>query len=412
MKKQSLIIVLSFLLANSLVSQVNTDSIFQVAIEYSKNKNYDKALANAKTVFSIHPERNDVSIFIANVYAWEKNTDSAKIYIDKANSINPRSNELYDSWLNILLWNKEYDQLIKTANLAAENGYENTYNLTLKRMIAYQNLGEFDDAFDLFLDEENKKYLDSTQIRIIYNELLLHDKQNILTAFYSIDFFNNNDPSSQHLAFIDYAIKIKQNSLIVRANYARRFDENGVQIELDYYQILKNNQYLYFNAGYGIYNDVFPKYRAGAEYFFPLKRNWEASVGARYMYFTTNHVPIITGHIAKYWKSYWFSFRPYYSIEKQGNALTALLNIRKYGKTPLSYWGLEMGFGNSPDERYILDPTGDYFRLNSYRIKLEKNWLIGNTDDIRLSFGYAYEETTKSVYRNRYTIEIIYKHRF
>ncbi len=395
---------------SQLFSQINSDSLFDIAIKQARIEDYNHAISTANKVLEVHPERDDIDVFIANVYAWKGNNDSAKIFINKAYQLNPLSNELYDSWLNILLWNAEYEELLETIDIAVENKYSNNYNIIIKRLYAYKYLGEYAKGVALF-DNKNQILLDSSKINSIYHEMLIKNSRNTITAYYSIDFFDDQVTSPQHLGYIDYARKIKRNTLIFRLNYANRFGVNGFQLEADYYQLLKKGKYLYFNYGAAIYEDLFPKHRAGVEFYFSLKHHFEASIGARYMYFTNNHVPILTGHIAKYISSYWFSIRPYYSIQDIGNSISFVLNARKFGKTSMSYWGVELGFGNSPDERYILDPSGEYFRLSSFRIKIEKNFMVNKTDELRLSFGYAHEETINSVFRNKYTIEIIYKYR-
>lgn len=410
MKIRIILILWTLLWSPQLFSQINSDSIFDVAIKHARNAEYDKAIQNANKVLEIHPDRADVDVFIANVYAWKGKTDSAKIYVKKAYELEPVNDELYDSWLNVLLWNAEYEELLKTIDLAIENEYDDNYNVTLKRLYAYKYLGEYGKGVALF-DNKNQKLLDSTRINSMYREMLIKNSRNALSAFYSMDFFNDGFTSPQHLAYIDYAFKIKRNTLIFRLNYANRFNENGLQLEADYYHQLKKGKYLYFNYGASIYNDLFPKHRAGVEFYFPLKKHFEASIGARYMYFTGNHVPILTGHLGKYLNSYWFSIRPYYTIQDIGNSISFVANARKYGKISMSYWGIELGFGNSPDERYILDPSAEFFRYSSYRIKFERNTMIGKANELKLSFGYAYEETAKSVFRNKFTLEIIYKHR-
>lgn len=399
-------------IANNIFAQINTDSLFMVAIEQSRAEDYDNAIINARKVLEIHPDRADVAVFIANVYSWDRNYNLAKFYINSAYDLKPESEILYDSWLNILLWNAEYDQVLRTANTAEKNRYKNKYNLALKRLIAYKYLNDFDAAADMFKDGKNEELLDSLHINSLARELIIKSKTHTISAYYAIDLFDNNDPKPQHLAYIDYAFPIKKkNTLIFRLNYANRYDENALLLEADYYQILKKSKYLYFNYGASIYNNLFPKHRAAAEFYFPLKRHFEASVGARYMYFPSNNVFTLTGHISKYAGYYWIALRPYFTYQDAGNSFSFVANVRRYGKTTLSYWGLELGYGNSPDERYILDPSGDYFNLNSYRVKLEKNFMVGKTDDLRVSFGYSYEETVKSLFRSRYTIEIIYKHR-
>lgn len=385
------------------------DSLLVKAQEEAIKGNYAAAVKKADSVFHIYPRSINALVMIAKSYAWQGVYDTAKIYLNLAYKNGPKNESLYDVWLNTLLWNQEYNEVIKKANLAEKNDYGNDYNLAQKRLYAYDALIEYDSAVSVFEPEEQKALLDSTPLFNAYRDILIKSKKHTITGYYAIDLFGNNDPKPQHLAYIDYGFKIKKNTLIFRLNYANRFGTDGLQVEVDYYHLLKKSKYFYFNYGISVMNEVFPKHRAGIEYFFPLKNKFEASVGARYMYFTDKHVPILTGHIGKYLNKYWFALRPYYTFDE--NSISLVANIRRFSDISFNYWGLELGYGNSPDERYLLDPTGDYFNLNSYRVKLEKSLMVTTTNDLKISFGFAYEETAKSVFRNRYTIEIIYKHR-
>jgi hypothetical protein len=78
----------------------------------------------------------------------------------------------------------------------------------------------------------------------------------------------------------------------------------------------------------------------------------------------------------------------------------------------LTFWGIEIGYGNSPDETYSITQIGTYNQLKSYKIKLEKNLMLNRVSDLHIGFGYATEEYgATNQYRNRYTIELGYKYR-
>lgn len=392
-------------------AQVNTDSIFDVAIKQSHNKEYHKAIRNAKTVLAIHPERADVTVFLANVYAFNQQSDSAGVYLVKAFELDPHSTELYDSWLNILWWNNDNEQLLMIADSAEKYEYKNTYNLLLKRIIAYKNIGRHENVVILMEGEKNKKYLDSAIVKDIYRESVLMNNKNVLSAYYTIDLYENNTPEPQHLMFVDYAFKIKRHTAILRAKYANTYYRSGFQIEADYYHHFKNGHYTYWNYGKSVGGDVFPRHRAGFEYYWPLKKQINVSLGGRYMNYSDEHIFILTGHVGKYLNNYWFALRPFYSIKDVGQSFNAVGNIRRYESNQINYWGLKFGYGNSPDSRFLISQTGDFFRLQSYRIKLERKQAIGIRNSVKFSVGYAYEEFIDKSYRNRFNFEIIFKHR-
>jgi len=73
------------------------------------------------------------------------------------------------------------------------------------------------------------------------------------------------------------------------------------------------------------------------------------------------------------------------------------------------YWGLELGYGNSPDDRFAQTQTSQFLRFSAYKVKLEKNFVVGKTNELRIGASYTDEEYQERIFRNRYTIELIYK---
>lgn len=409
MKRTFAIIFLIALFTNSF-GQINTDSIFNLATTHAQNKNYNKAIEQAKTVLEIHPERYDVIVFIANVYAWKSEYKTALEFIDKAYLITQTNKELYDAWLNILLWSENYSKLLEITDLAQKNGYDNLYNIVLKKSLAYKALNQYDNGI-LYI-ETHENFLDSAKIKLLYDEMLMLNKKMAVSTYYSVDLFENNSPTPQHFAFFDFAYKFKNQTIIARLNYANRFNTYDFQAEADYYFAFKNGHYIYSNYGYGIKNVLFPQHRAGLEYFFPFYNTFEASFGGRYLYSSGRNLYIITGNLSKYIKNLWISFRPFYVLQEQKNTVTTLLNIRYFGENPLNYWGAELLYGNSPDERSTLSQSPEFFTLKKYRIKIEKNTPILKFNELKLSAAYSYEEYFSQSFRNRFTIELLFKHKF
>lgn len=389
--------------------QINVDSLFNLATDHAQDQEYGEALADAEKALEADPARFDIMVFMANVYAWDGNYDEALEQIGRAWEINPEFKELYDSWLNILLWKGDYSALLDKTSLAVKYNYRDNYNLALKRMLAYKGLGRYSEG--IHYAEKNAKLLDEETIRVIYNEMVMLDRQNVISAFYSVDVFGNNSPNPFHLAYLDYGFKIDRHTVLTRFNYAYRFGSSDFQLETDYYHVFKNGHYLYANYGVGIKNRLFPNQRAGLEYYFPVNKEVEASLGGRYFYGELKHVYIATGHVGRYFPRFWFAIRPFYVFGENGNALTTVFNIRHFQDNPLNYWGLEFTYGNSPDERYAVDPSFELLRMDTYRVKIEKNLQVGSANEFKFSAGYAYEEYIADEYRNRFLFEVIFKHR-
>ncbi|HEY6913988.1 MAG TPA: YaiO family outer membrane beta-barrel protein [Paludibacter sp.] len=411
-------ILLLFFLSASLtgaIAQINTDSIFNTAINLAKNQNYALAIENAKEALKQDSKRGDIMVFIANVYSWQNKNDTALIYIQEAQKVDYRQNDFYEAKTNILLRSGKYGELLTNCNEALENNYSNTEDILKKKMIAYDALKEYNNGINLIELPENKKYLESKSIDDLYSTLLLKRNTNVISAYYTLDMFDSGF-TPQHLAALGYSFKIGEHNLGFRLNYANRFGLNDVQLESDFYLKLKQKQYMYFNYGYAFNASLFPTHRFGLEYYFPLPNKFEASIGGRYLNYTNSDVFIVTGHLGKYIAKSWMGIRPFYVYKTPANtqSLSLIANYRIFSKTELDYWGVEVGLGNSPDDIYSTSQIGGFNQLKAYKIKLEKNFMLNRTSDLHIGLGYSREEygTITTQFRNRFTVELGYKIRF
>ena len=390
--------------------QVNSDSVFNAAIINARQGDYDQALDEADSVLRMFPDRADIMIFMANVYAWKGDYTSALNQVEQAYQLTDSSSALYDTWLNVLLWSKDYENVIKIANQAKQNSYSDDYNLVLKKSLAYKALELYDDGIEVI--DSYGSFLDSSEIKNLYNEMQLLNKKKAVSFYYSISLYDDNSMHPQHLSYVDYSFKVKRLTVIPRLNFAYRFDQSDFQLETDFYRRLNNGQYLYANFGVGVLNELFPKYRAGFEYYFPIAKSMESSLGVRYLNSDSYDVLILTGHLSKYFHRIWLSVRPYYVLQETKNTFTYVFNARYYEPNPLNYWGLEFLYGNSPDENFSLLQSSDVYLLKNYRIKIEKNCAVLKFGEIKLTAAYNYEEYQADLFRNKFTLEVLLKHKF
>jgi YaiO family outer membrane protein len=390
--------------SQSLFAQV---ADYSTAVQLARNKKYSKALEIAEKILAADPKNVDVLVLMANVNSWDHKYTKAKSYIEKAYQLDQSNQDLYDSWLNILLWDREPQALQRACDIAESHQYPNKYNLFVKRLQADELLRRYKSVAKRVESEENKAYRDSALVVSLYREAREMNHNNFISAHYILDFFDKDQP--QHLLSAEYSFQSWTDRIIFRANGAHRFGINGLQLEADYYKIFKNDHYLYLNYGYSIDNPIFPQHRAGAEYFVPLKSDFGASLGGRYLHFPQRDIYIATGTVSKYLGKSWFSVRPFYSIQDNGNSVSVTGNFRRFTKGEPNYWGLELGYGNSPDDRFAVTQNSQFFRLASYRAKVERNFTIGNKNEFNIGAAAANEEFVPGSYRNRYTIDLIYK---
>lgn len=401
---------ISFLI-QPLFAAHNVDSIFSKSIDQAKNQQYALSLLEAQKATAIDPSRGDILVHIANVYSWQEKNDSAMIYIGKAKQADYRTNDFYESWTNILLRQGNYSALLDACDEAEKQHYT-AEDILKKRMLAYAALKDYDKGVALARQPENATLIKSDPFSNLYLDLLLHRNKNVITANYTIDMYDDRDP--QHLASLGYMTRFGVHTAGIRVNYTNRFGLQDMQAELDAYLKFRNSNYLYLNYGYGFDAVLFPRHRAGAEYFIPLKHGFEVSAGGRLMSYTGNDVYILTGHAGKYLKNNWIAFRPFYvySTQRGTQSLSAIASYRLTGRNERNYWGLELGFGNSPDETYAVTQLGGFNQLDAYKVKIEKNFMLTNVSDLRIAIGYAREEYQVGIFRNKYSFETGYKFRF
>jgi YaiO family outer membrane protein len=413
MKSVKLLLLFTFSVFSAFVSaQQNTDSIFARAVSEGNAQQYDRAIEEAKKAYDTDSNRGDILVYIANVFSWKNDNESSLIYLNKAKALNYKSDDYFETLTNVLLRSEKYDALLVACNEAEQNKYSNTQDLLRKKLIAFTELEDYKSGVEYAELLPNKIYIDSELISDLYTNLLLKRNTNVISAFYSLDLVDGLTPMDQHLASIGYSFAVGKHTLGFRANYASRFGRNDFQVETDFYLKLRNAHYMYFNYGYGINSTLFPNHRIGYEYFFPLPYKMEASLGARYLNYqlsTEPHVFILTGHLGKYFNKSRVSLRPFYVIKGTSQSLSFIADYRLYGKTELDYWGLDLGFGNSPDDIYSTSQTGGFNQLTAYKVKLIKNFMINRTSDLHVGFGYTYEEHIVNQFRNRFTVELGYK---
>lgn len=407
MRSKLLLIALLFAMSGSLHAQINIDSLFTSAINDSRQEKYDEAIAKSEQILTLYPDRYDVMVFVANVYAWKGETDIALTYIEKAYELNSANTELYDSWLNILLWSGKYEKIIEISKLAEQNNYPDKYNLVYKQATAYKNIGEYDKGIELIKD--NQAYLDSLPLKRLNIELYKLNKSGAFSLYYSMDFIDENSQNPQQLAYVDYAFKIKRQTLIPRFGYANRFNTNDYQVEVDYYHILKDRFYLYASLGYSFENSLFPRYSAGLEPYFPIGKTSEASLGGRYLKYDKKEIFILTGNVNRYLGDFWLMLRPYCVIQDNKSTLTTMFSMRYYSADPVNYWGVEAFYGNSLDERYSVLQSYQQYMLDSYRVKIDKSIGIFKYHELKLSASYTYEEYIPDSFRNRLSFEVLFK---
>ncbi|MPN05174.1 hypothetical protein SDC9_152424 [bioreactor metagenome] len=115
--------------------------------------------------------------------------------------------------------------------------------------------------------------------------------------------------------------------------------------------------------------------------------------------------------MSRYTKRSWYGLRSFISFKESGTSVSLIGSYRLYSQNRFNYWGLELSYGTSPDDRVEFLPNLEN-RMISYKIKTDAEFLITKSTFLNLACGYNYEEYFTEKFRNRYIFEISYKIRF
>jgi len=164
----------------------------------------------------------------------------------------------------------------------------------------------------------------------------------------------DRDFSPWHWVSLEYRRRFDWGTLLPRVNWARRFDDEAFQYEIDAYPKLTKKTYMYLNFGVAE-ESFFPTRRYGAEIFFSLPKGFEASGGLRRLEFDNKTVHILTGSVGYYRGNYYYAARPWISSKPGDTSVSLSLLLRRYFATRHDYWTLRVSGGQGSDSDATID---------------------------------------------------------
>lgn len=389
---------------------ISLDSLLVQARQYAYNDGKAAARKICRQILMRDSTYWDAAVLMGRTYAWDSKYDSARIVLN--NVIGQRAGyyDAVDALIDVEFFSDNYLKAIDYADIGL-SFHPNDDTFLYKKAKALNKSGNSKKAVELL----NKIY-DRDPSNKAAADLLLSIQRgkmiNKLTLNYWIYTYNDIDPWN----FASAAIGRKTSmfgSVVLRYNYARRFGNNGHQLEIDAYPTIAKGIYVYLNAG--ISDKVnFPFSRLSVEPYFKLPASFEMSVGMRYLNFDSkrfvafdsNKVVIFTGTIGKYLGNYWFSVRPYFTPGKDAWSESVSLTVRRYFGDADSYLSLIIGTGMSPDEQqYAYNPTTLYY-LKSNKLSLEYQQKIATRFFLDCGTGFAREQIREGTTRDRYSFDI------
>ncbi|NND16785.1 MAG: YaiO family outer membrane beta-barrel protein [Eudoraea sp.] len=321
------------------VAVTNPDKVFTQARALAFEGDYAAARPLLEAILVEYPEYTDVQNLLAKTYSWEGRYDEARIHFDQITQNEKKNIEVWIADINNELYADNEIVAFSKVNKALEYLPKESELVSLKAKINDRLLKQRTTT------QEEKVALGSSNSET-------GDFTHAVGLISSVDVFDKSY-DAQYLMGMEYQYKTKIGKIIPRLSYASRFQQTGVQYELDAYPRIDKKNYLYLNYGYSA-SDIFPSQRAGAEIFKMVSKTSELSAGVRYLDFRASTATMITGSYGVYTGNYYFSARPYITPRSDNpSGYSGSFLARKYGRTKDHYVGATISLGVSPESQQL-----------------------------------------------------------
>ncbi|QIA08650.1 YaiO family outer membrane beta-barrel protein [Draconibacterium halophilum] len=406
MKKNRLyiqIVSVLFILLVTGTSGILQAQTFDEARNYAFNGEREKARSICRQILS-ESFNSDVALLMGRTYAWDGMYDSARVVLQDVLIQRPENMEAYDALSDVEFWADNNAKAIEYCNAALKLEPESPKFTLKKARILYSN-EQYEEAVNV-LENYLHENPGEPEFLLKLKDYRLDLMKNKIRLVYTYDHFNsdfNRDP--WHFLALSYGRKTKLGSVIARLNYANRFDSNGLQLEMDAYPKISENNYAYVNYGFSSYS-LFPGNRFGFELYHNFPKAWEGSLGMRYLDFSSSGVDIYTATLGKYVGNYWISLRSYVTPDSDGTSVSGALSVRRYFADAENYLGLKLSYGVSPDDNRRPIDTEKNLTLKTRSARVEYNRLIKKLWIVSAGFNIGSEQLEPGNYSGYYSFDI------
>lgn len=359
--RRTIHLMLFFILFSSVSSALadeNLDSLFMEARKAATELgNRALAIELCQHALEINPNYHDFRILLGRCYSWEGRYDEAEKelirVVEAAETYQDARNALIDTYI----WSDQNEKALALLGTSVKM-YPQEIGYQQKQIQILEKQGKIPEALSiaesiLTIDPDNKDAQDfkdrvavseisrSTTIRYAYNRLAeTRTEWQFIVIEPNLDLW--------HWVSLEHKESLPFGPIIIKLNYANRFQNTATQLELESYPVLRKGTYLYTGVGLSK-SDLFPSFRMGLEIFQALPKDFEASLGLRYLEVPDKKIPIYVSSIGKYWQSYWMSMKAYVSPSNSSLSKSWVFAVRKYLANPSNHVEFYTGSGVSPD---------------------------------------------------------------
>ncbi|CAM4132514.1 YaiO family outer membrane beta-barrel protein [Cytophagaceae bacterium 50C-KIRBA] len=389
----------------------NAEELFsQARTAAFEQKQYPLAKRLAKAALQKSPNYYDIRIFLGRIYAWEKQADSARREFDLVLQQKADIEDAYVAYANLEFWNDNSERALLLSNQGL--GYfPSSVELAILKAKFLNDLKKWTEANQVISDVL-VKYPTQADVRALAIRIRENIFSNRIGVNYTFVSFDKQFDDPWYLTSLDYSRQTSLGSLIGRVNYANRFNENGIQFEVDAYPRLSNTFMAYVSGGYSPNLGVFPQSRAGFSLYANLPKSMEAEAGFRYLQFSDN-TWIYTASLGKYYKSYWFNLRTYLTPSSGQLSQSFAFTTRYYVGGTDDFLSLVLSTGLSPDDqRNIVLINASAYKLQSTGLTLGYRRSINSFHIINFKASWTNQEYRKDTRGNAFELGVGYIRRF
>ncbi|HSD05892.1 YaiO family outer membrane beta-barrel protein [Flavobacterium sp.] len=341
------------------------DVSFKTARDLAFNNKRKQAQDTLLHILTKYPDYHDVREFLASTYAWDGNNLKARA---EFKYILSKTHTIKTTWVAAIkneIWGDFPFQALKLSKKALTVFPNDIEILELQNkvqettMISALTAGGVQTSSSKIVNNEAIEKTESN----IENKV----RNNTIGIISEIDFYSEiYDPMIY--SSLKYARQTKYGSVIAKVNTNSSYDDFGTQFEVDLYPKIAKGMYAYLNFGVSD-SSLFPDYRYGVELFKSLPKGFEVSLGFRGLQYDSTTM-IYTGSVTWYNGNDYWSIRPYFTPGDNGLSSSATLTYRKYRNDADNYFGINAGFGISPElnQNYYFANDDRIVNLKSQKI--------------------------------------------
>ena len=368
------------------------DEMYAKAEEETQAGDWKLARKYCRQVLAEDPDYFAAELLMAQTFAFENKFDSARIVSAKLYEAHPNNYDLLELLVNIEMWNRKYKVAMTQVEIAL-TAYPNDENFLFKKAKIQYFSRDYKDALTT-LDQLLTINPDHEEGNALKKDILEnHRFRDYVFIENYFEFFEKPYLSRKLITSTGLSKWTKHGRYRAQVNMGEElpWKAPAFQWELEAYQQLFPSNHLYLDYAYS-QNNFFPNHRGAAEFFQRLSKGFEASIGARFLYWT-DFTWIYTGSISWLFKKNYLAFRPFFCHTGSRWIDSYNVTYRRYFTDKEDYVYAVAGYGNYSDDFIQFNPDPG----NSFLAQIGVLKFITVRWSFLASMGYAHDDG----FRNR-----------